>query len=184
MKRIAKSLVLPAAAAMIVVAGCTSSPTAPDTPEPPPVEIRTPISAVIQSISVTKFPAKTSDGSDWDISLITASKRPDLYVILTADGQAADYVSDVVSNAETGKVYTFTKPGSAYDGTLPALLPYDHSRRVYVMDADVGGDPDRLGWITVNLPHAYRGDNARDLDYTFTDSGNRLSVRVRGYWNF
>lgn len=182
MKLARTSLAALTAAAALVTTGCNgSNPTA---PQAPPPEIKTPVGAVVTSISVTKFPAKKTDGSYWDFSLITADRRPDLYVILTAANQAADYVSNTVSNAVTGTVYTFTKAKDSSVGHLPAYLPYDTSRRVYVMDDDFGGDDDRLGWITVNLPHAYGGDNARSLDYTFTDSGNRLSVRVRGTWNY
>ena len=185
MKRTPKFLALLAAtAATIAVAGCHDGPAAPTAPTDPPIEIKTPVSATITSITVTKFPAKKGDGSDWDFSLISGGYRPDLYVILTAADQAADYVSNVVDDADATKDYTFTKPYSAYDGSLPARLPYDASRRVYVMDKDVGGDDDRVGWITVNLPHAYQDDNARDLNYTFTDSGNRLSVKVSGTWSY
>jgi hypothetical protein len=52
------------------------------------------------------------------------------------------------------------------------------------MDEDFGGDDDRVGWITVNLPRAYKGDNAREFDHTFTDSGDRLSVRIYGTWGY
>jgi hypothetical protein len=171
------------AALALVAAGCGNSPTAPEAQAgPPPVGIKTPIGAVIQAISVTRFPSQKSDGSDWDLSLIVASRRPDLYVLLTVPNLVAEYVSNVVLDAEQGKTYKFTQPGSSYDGALPQTLPYDGSRRIYVMDEDVGGDDDRVGWITVNLPAAYQDDNARYLDYTYRDSGNRINVRVQGVW--
>jgi len=187
MRRTSKlAAVAAVAAGTLFLFGCneSSNPMAPENAGPPPVEIKTPTGVIVTSVAVTKWPAKTTSGSDWDISLITASKRPDLYVILKVDGHFADYTSNVVTNAEYGKVYTFTKPYSAYDGSLPAKIPYDTSRRVYVMDQDVGGDPDRLGWITVNVPKAYKNDNANAMDYTYTDSGNRLSIRVRGTWTY
>jgi hypothetical protein len=186
MNRTQRLAALAAAAGTLFLFGCGKSdnPMAPEAPSPPPVEIKTPTGAFVTSIAVTKFPSKTTSGADWDISLLAASRRPDLYVVLTAEGRFADYTSNVVTNAEFGKVYTFTKPYSEYDGSLPALLPYDTSRRVYLMDQDVGGDPDRLGWITVNLPKAYGNDNASAMDYTFTDSGNRISIRVRGTWKY
>jgi len=174
------------AAGTLFLFGCneSSNPMAPENTGPPPVEIKTPKGVIVTSIAATKWPSKTTSGEYWDISLFTASKRPDLYVILTADGHFADYTSNVVTDAEYNKVYTFTKPYSAYDGKLPATIPYDTSRRVYLMDQDVGGDPDRLGWITVNVPNAYKNDNANAMDYTYTDSGNRLSIRVRGTWTY
>jgi hypothetical protein len=187
MKRIPKlGAVVAAAASALFLFGCneSSNPVAPENPEPPPVEVKTPTGVIVTSISLTKWPSKTTSGDDWDVSLFAASRRPDLYVILKVDGHFADYTSNVVTDAEYGKVYTFTKPYSAYDGQLPATIPYDTSRRVYVMDQDVGGDPDRLGWITVNVPKAYDNDNANQMDYTYTDSGNRLSVRVRGTWTY
>lgn len=55
------------------------------------------------------------------------------------------------------------------------------SRRVYVMDGDFGRGDDRVGWITVNLPKAYR-DSARQFSYSFTGSGKRLTVYVEGTW--
>ena len=187
MRRIPKLMAVAATAAgTLFLFGCDKSdnPMAPENPGPPPVEIKTPTGVIVTSIAVTKWPSKTTSGSDWDISLFAASRRPDLYVIFKVDGQFADYTSNVVTDAEFNRVYTFTNPYSAYDGRLPAKVPYDSSRRVYVMDQDVGGDPDRLGWITVNVPNAYRNDNASAMDYTYTDSGNRLSVRVRGTWTY
>jgi len=187
MKRIPKlEAVVAAAVGTLVLFGCdkSSNPVAPENAGPPPVEIKTPTGVIVTSVALTKFPAKTTSGDDWDFSLLTASKRPDLFVILKVDGHFADYTSNVVTDAEFNKVYTFTKPYSAFDGSLPAKIPYDTSRRVYVMDQDVGGDPDRLGWITVNVPRAYGNDNASAMDYTYTDSGNRLSIRVRGTWTY
>lgn len=185
MKRIPRlGAVVAAAVGTLFLFGCDkgSNPVGPEDPGPPPVEIKTPKAVIVTSIAVTKFPAKTTSGEDWDYSLFTASRRPDLYVVLTVDGHFADYTSNVVTDAEFNKVYTFTKPYSVYDGSLPAQIPYDTSRRVYLMDQDVGGDPDRLGWITVNVPKAYGNDNASAMNYTYTDSGNRLSIRVRGTW--
>jgi hypothetical protein len=168
-------------ATLALATSCRNSPTAPATTTPPPT-IQTPIAAEIQSISITKFPAKAADGSDWDVSLITSARRPDLYVLLTVDGKPADYISNIANDATTGTTYRFTQPYDATSGSLPAKLAYDASHRIYVMDSDFGGGDDRVGWITVNLPHAYGGDNARTLDYTFADSGDRLRVRVQGTW--
>jgi hypothetical protein len=187
MNRIPKlAAIVAAAAGTLFLFGCnqSSNPMGPEDAGPPPVEVKIPTGVIVSSISVTKWPSKTTSGDDWDVSLFAASRRPDLYVVLTVDGHIPDYTSNVVTDAEFGKVYTFTKAYSVYDGSLPATLPYDTSHRVYVMDQDVGGDPDRLGWITVNVPKAYRNDNASDMDYTYTDSGNRLSVRVRGTWKY
>lgn len=182
MKRVLTfALALPTLAASLGLVGCGKNPTAPEPQAPAPDPIMTPTTASIDKIVITKFPAKTTSGDDWDISILVASRRPDLYVILTPVNGVADYVSNTVSNATTGTHYTFTQ---AESGALPAYIPYGTSRRVYVMDEDFGGDDDRLGWITVNLPLAYQGDNARNLDYTFTDSGNRLSVRVIGTWSY
>lgn len=174
------------AALVMLVAGCGKSPTAPqaDAPDPPPVEVAKPVAAVIQAISVTKFPGKKSDGSDWDVSLLAASRRPDPYVILQIPSIVTEYVSNVETNAVSGRTYTFTKPYSAFDGSLPARIVYDNRHRIYVMDKDVGGDDDQMGWITVNLPNAYHNDNSVVLDYTFTDSSRRLSVRIVGEWRY
>ena len=184
MTRFVRTAVLFASAVFALsAAGCGKSPTAPDplATEPPPAQVKTPVGVIVSSISVTKFPSKTTDGKDWDISLFTADKRPDLYVSLAVPNSIPDYTSNTVTNAEFGKVYTFTKAASVYDGSLP---DYDTSHRIYLMDADVGGDPDRLGWITVNVPAAYNGDNASAFDHTYTDSGNRVSIRVRGTWKY
>ena len=177
---------LAAVVGTFILAGCgkSSNPVAPEVTGPAPVTINTPTGVIVSSIAVTKWPAKTTSNQTWDISLFAAAQRPDLYVVLTVDGRVPDYSSNVVTDAEYGKVYTFTQPYSVHDGRLPATLPYDTSRRVYLMDQDVGGDPDRLGWITLNLPNAYGNDNASSMDYTFTDSGRRLSVRVRGTWTY
>jgi len=158
--------------------GCEKSPTAPAVTAPP---ARTPVQATITRIDVTKFPANAPNGSSWDVSLIASARRPDLYVILTPSTGGSDYVSTTVSDAESTKNYSFTRAAS---GGLPATIPYGTSRRVYVMDEDFGGDDDRVGWITVNLPAAYQNDEARTFDHTFTDSGNRLSVRVYGTWGY
>lgn len=186
MKRTLRNLTAAALAALALAgAGCGKSPTAPEqATQPPPVQIQTPIEALVSSIAVTKFPATKSDGSAWDLSAIVASRLPDLYVVLQVPGQIPDYTSSTVVNADPSKPHTFNESRSLYDGSLPIVLPYDDSYRIYVMDEDVGGDPDRVGWITVNVPRAYRQDNARDLDYTYTDSGNRLSVRIRGLWKY
>lgn len=168
-------------AAAAGVSGCSKSPTAPEVTTEPAPTINTPITATITKIVVTKFPSKKANGDNWDSSVIASARRPDLYVILTRENEPSDYVSTTVSDATSGTSYTFT---SAVSGHLPATIPYGTSRRVYVMDDDFGGDDDRVGWITVHLPHAYGQDNARNLDYTFTDSGNRLSVRVVGTWAY
>jgi len=161
--------------------GCGKSATAPDIPAGTEPAILTPINATITKIEVVKFPAKKANGDDWDLSIIASYRRPDLFVVLTRENERGDYTSNTVTNAVPGTRYTFT---SAVSGRLPATIPYGTSRRIYVMDEDVGGDHDRVGWITVNLPGAYGQDNARNLDYTFTDSGNRLSVRVVGTWAY
>jgi len=170
---------------ILLLAGCgkSSSPMAPET-GPAPIETMTPTGVIVSSIAVTKWPAKTTSNATWDISIFTSAQRPDLYVVLGVEGRVPDYTSNVVTDAEYGKAYTFTRAYSVYDGKLPTKLPYDTSHRIYVMDQDVGGDPDRLGWITVNVPRAYGNDNANAMDYTYTDSGNRLSVRVRGTWTY
>jgi len=180
MKRPTLALLLPLIVTMFVAPGCGKSPTAPDVQAPAPTPM-TPITATITHIDVTKFPATTPDGSNWDFSLIASARRPDLYVILTPLSGASDFVSTTASDAESTKDYAFTRAAS---GGLPATIPYGTSRRIYVMDEDFGGDDDRIGWITVNLPAAYQKDNARNFDHTFTDSGNRLSVRVRGTWSY
>ena len=187
MKRNFSSLALFSLAAFAVLAmGCGKSPTAPQAaaPDPAPIVIAKPVAAVIQAISVTKFPSKKSDGGDWDASLFVASRRPDLYVILEIPSIVTEYVSNVETDAEFGKTHTFTKPYDALDGSLPARIVYDNRHRIYVMDKDVGGDDDQVGWITVNLPSAYHNDNSEILDYTFTDSGGRLSVRIQGEWRY
>ncbi|HTO90722.1 MAG TPA: hypothetical protein VMJ70_06280 [Candidatus Sulfotelmatobacter sp.] len=177
------------AALILVASGCGKSPTSPDPTAnqatiPPTVGIRTPLEGVVTSISVTRFPSKKSDGSDWDLSAISSSRRPDLYVVLQVPGHMPDYTSGTTANAESGKTYSFNTAASALDGSLPQVLRYDASHRIYVMDEDVGGDDDRVGWITVNLPAAYRQDNSRTLDYTYTDTEGRLSVRIRGTWSY
>jgi hypothetical protein len=175
-------------ATALIASGCGKSPTAPEAPTtdpaPTPTPVQEPVAAVIQSISVTKFPSKKLDGSDWDASLFTASRRPDPYVTLEIPSTLLAYVSNVVTDAEFGKTYTFTQPYDAFSGSLPARIPYGSSYRIYVMDKDVGSDDDRVGWITVDLPHAYPNDNTTDLDYTFADSGDRIHVRVRGHWTY
>ncbi|MGE5176700.1 MAG: hypothetical protein ACM3JJ_10035 [Hyphomicrobiales bacterium] len=175
-----------ATAGTILLSGCNSgsNPMAPDNSGPPPVTIKTPTGLIVSSIAVTKWPSTTLSGAEWDVSIFPSARRPDLYVVLTEDGHIPDYTSNVITDSVYGTVYTFTKSYSVYDGALPTKIPYDTSRRVYVMDQDVGGDPDRLGWITVNVPKAYQNDNASAMDYTYTDSGNRLSVRVRGTWTY
>jgi hypothetical protein len=180
--RVPFAMLIPALVAAIAMTGC-NSPTEPaaQTPDPPPAEA-VPIRATINKIIVTKFPEKKSDGSDWDLSLLVASRRPDLYVVLEPSaGGAADFVSTTVADAPFGGAQTFTQ---AVSGGLPADIAYGSSRRIYVMDEDFGGDDDQVGWITVNLPLAYGGGGARALDYTFADSGNRLNVRVVGTWYY
>jgi len=176
--------IIPFALLALVAAGlggCGKHTTAPEVPAVTEPVILTPINATIKKIEVVKFPAKAPDGSDWDVSIVASYRRPDLFVALTRENQPGDYTSNTVTNAVPGTRYTFT---AAVSGRLPATIPYGTSRRVYVMDEDFGGDHDRVGWITVNLPKAYGQDNARNLDYTFTDSGNRLSVRVVGTWAY
>jgi hypothetical protein len=180
MKRPALFLMLPVLAATFGTVGCDKSPTAPEvTPAPPPP--MTPIQATITRIDVTKFPGSKSDGNTWDASVIASARRPDLYVVVAPTSGADDFVSITVQDAQTGQVHAFTR---GVTGALPANIPYGSSRRVYVMDEDFGGDDDRVGWITLNLPRAYKGDNARDFDHTYTDSGDRLSVRVYGTWGY
>jgi hypothetical protein len=174
--------ILALVAVSCLAAGCGKSPTAPEPASPPPAPvIQTPVEATITKIVVTKFPAQKSDGSDWDLSAIASSRRPDVYVSLQVPNQFPDFVSTTVNDAVSTHDYTFTTP---VIGGLPDHIPYGSSRRVYVMDADFGGDDDTVGWITVNLPAAYRDDNARTLDYTFTDTPGRLSVRVVGTWSY
>lgn len=181
MYRTPKPLVLLAAVAALVASGCKESPTAPESPEPPtvppPPAVMTPVSAVITSISITDFPATKTDGSDWDLSLIAEDRRPDLYAIVQAGTQTPDFTSSTFSNAMHNHTYVFTNG-------LPITLAYDSSRRVNVMDDDFGSADDRLGWITLNLPAAYRGDNSSILNYDYTDSGRRLTVWIQGTWNY
>ena len=183
MKRsIAFVILIPLLAGAFALTGCGKSPTAPAARVPDPGPSHTvPIKAVITKIVVTKFPAKKSDGSDWDLSPLTASRRPDLYVILEPTAGAADYVSNTVTDALSSEPHAFTL---AVSGELPADIPYGTSRRIYFIDEDFGGDDDRVGWITVNLPLAFDSDNDRGFNYTFTDSGNRLSVQVIGTWDY
>ena len=183
MYRVPKLLAVLALAAGLAASGCKESPTAPESSAPPttpPPTVKTPVSMTIQSITILKFPAKKTDGSDWDLSLIAADRRPDLYVVLNADNVAADYTSGVISNAAQGNTYVFDSVTSG----LRASLPFDSSRRLYVMDDDIGSADDRLGWVTVNLPAAYNDDGATAMGYTYTDSGGRLSVWIRGTWNY
>lgn len=182
-------LQMPAVALAIAVALGSSScgksnPMAPVDPASgagPGPTIVTPISAVITRIQVTKFPSRKQDGSDWDSSISPAARRPDLYVDIPSPSGGDEYVSNTVSDATTGTVYTFT---SSVAGELPDVIAYGTSHRVYVMDEDFGGGDDTVGWITLNLPAAYGQDNARYLDHTFTDSARRISVRVYGIWNY
>jgi hypothetical protein len=182
MNRPISFLALVTAVTALTATGCGKNPTAPEAGKPDPgPTIMTPLNATISKIEIAKFPSRTTGGDEWDISVVAASRRPDLYVVLTRPNLPGDFTSNTVSNAEYGTKYGFTTgPG----GDLPATIPYGTSRRVYVMDEDFGGSPDRLGWITVHLPNAYQDDNARDFDHTFTDSGNRLSVRVMGTWAY
>jgi len=177
------SLVLMAAVAVALAAsGCSkSSPTAPQVPTPSPT-IFTPISAVITRIQVTKWPAKATSGASWDNSVIVSARMPDIYVdIPNPAGGGNEYVSNTVTDVPAGTVLSFEQ---AVAGGFPVTIPYGADYRIYVMDSDVGGDDDRLGWITINLPGAYRHKNERTLDHTFTDSGKRISVRVLGEWRY
>lgn len=184
MYRAPKLLALLAVLATIAVSGCGESPTAPESPDSPAEPVKTPVSAVITSIGITEMPAKKADGSDWDLALLAADRRPDLYVVLREGDQPADFTSGTISNVLTDGTYVFQHPKDSSSGKLPATLPYGSTHRVYVMDDDFGSGDDRLGWITVNLPAAYRGDNATILNYIYTDSGGRLSVWIRGTWNY
>jgi hypothetical protein len=181
MKRPALILLLPVLAATLGTLGCDKSPTAP-TAAPPTPAPRTPIQATISRIDVEKFPAAKTDGSNWDASLIVSARRPDLYVMLTPITGASDFISPTRTDAQNNQVHAFSRWPSG--DNLAAVIPYGNSRRVYVMDEDFGGDDDRVGWITVNLAAAYKGDEAGTFSHLFTDSGDRLSVRVYGTWGY
>lgn len=176
-------LPMSALAVAIAVSSCgKSSPTAPAVAGPPPTPtIQTPVSATITKIQVTKWPAKTTGGDDWDSSILASARRPDIYVTLSKTTGGDEYVSNTDADVVAGTTLTFTQ---AVSGSLPDLVHYGTDHRVYVMDEDFGGDDDTMGWITLNLPSAYANDNARFLDHTFTDSANRISVRVVGIWSY
>ena len=73
---------------------------------------------------------------------------------------------------------------TAKSGGLPAAIPYGTSYRVYVMDEDIDGADDQVGWITVNLPGIYGNDNAPRFDHTFQDSNDRIRIHVVGDWTY
>ena len=178
---LASSLAL---AAAFVLASCGKSPVAPRTEETPPPtpEIRTPTKLILQQIVVRKFPAKKTSGSDWDASLVVNSRKPDLYIVVGQDGGLPVYSSDVRDNATPGNIYRFTYGYGT--SNLPISLPYGSQNRVYLMDRDVGGDNDRLGWITLNMASAYPDDNSSAVSHRFSDSGNRIEIEIVGTWDY
>ena len=170
-------------AAAALLAGCGKSPTAPEAAALPPAPvIHTPSRFLLQEIVLRKFPAKTQSGEDWDYSLIASARRPDIYVYVHRTGQLPLYESDERTDATSGNVYHFTRGYGTQD--LPTYVPYTNAYRIYVMDSDVGGDHDTIGWITLNLPAIYPNDNSYEVDHVFKDSGNRIEVEVKGQWDY
>ncbi len=168
-----------------LLAGCGTSPTAPQitaVQDTASSVIHTPTKLILQQIVLRKFPATTTSGDDWDSSLIVNARKPDLYVELRQEGYTPIYSSDVRENATAGNTYRFTEGYGTPN--LPLDVPYGSAYRVYVWDRDVGGDNDRLGWITLNLPAAYPRNNSFEVDHTYRDSAGRIEVEIIGQWSY
>jgi hypothetical protein len=164
-----------------VLIGCDEDPTAPETPaEPDPPAI--PTHARLRTINVTKYPEKKTDGSHWDLSLVSSSRRPDIFVGLRhADSSTVLWSTDHYSNVSTTAVLEWNVPPGAAGG---GVVSYGTSMRIYVWDHDADGAHDTMGWITLLMPRAYDDDEAETFDHSFTNNSGRITVRVRGEWRY
>lgn len=175
---------LPLLAAATMLSSCKSptSPLAQDGAPPDTIPGTTPAQLVLQQVVLRKFPAKTTSGGDWDPSPFPESRKPDIYLVIQREGYLPVYSSDIRENATAGNIYRFTTGYGTPD--LPLYVAYGSDLRVYVMDRDVGGDPDRIGWITLDLPAARRSDGSATVDHVYRDSADRIEIEIVGVWSY
>jgi hypothetical protein len=153
----------------------------------------------IVGIRITSWPERKPNGSQWDASVFTAPKRPDLRISMVdldaAPGTAnATYHSHTFTNAHSQSHLYNPASDQAnalsndnLNPMLPVYIPHDHSFRIILLDDDFGGvNDDEVGRL-VRVP----ADIAEGLDdysglQTFTfpdDDGHGVTFQVIGRWS-
>ncbi len=151
-----------------------------------PVVIETPKYMQIREIILTRFPANKSNGDKWDYHVFANSptRRPDIYVELGKSGSNTPvYRSDIKEDAilETAyDTFSFTRPASENDGSLPYQVSLDETYAIDIWDDDGLTVDDVMGRVYINAGGYYNDDNATFVFKTLTSGG--ITIKIEGKW--
>ncbi len=189
MKKVIKFFFIMISAAILFTA-CSNEDN-PVVPDPgnggdPGPTINTPIAMRITSIAVTNFPTTKPNGDKWDYHVFSNSptRRPDIYVELSASGSSNHvFRSNVEEDALIENAYdsyVFTQPASSDGGTFPYSVPLNKTYIIDLMDDDGLSADDWMGNVLVNPSTLYNNDNAEFFTRYLT-SGD-LRITIKGKW--
>ena len=177
-KQLALLLCLPLA---IVIAGCGDDPFTP-TPEeniePPAPEIKTPIKMKINSVQILDYPAKKTNGDDWDWDpFSTGPRRPDIYC------QFGNHETNTAKNLPrpTGNV-TVKFEGGYCRANLVKSGGGIERYWINMYDEDGTSADDVVDSVSLVPYYLYKRDNATTFDFVLDGIYTDRTLRINGEW--
>jgi len=146
--------------------------------------IKTPTSMQIQTIFVSRFPEKKSDGNLWDWDpIFPLNARPDIFVRFNLDGSSsAIFRSKTEEQADYQYSYYFRDPASANDGSLPHNTGMNNIYKITLSDDDGIWGTEEIGSVYFNPADIYNNDNAETFNRSIV-SGS-VTIGISGKWNY
>lgn len=154
-----------------------------ETPDPQP-EIQTPVSLIVQKITVTAFPSDKTNGDDWDWDpIFKEQRRPDIYVNLGEKNKDADYRSVTKKNAKSSNDYNLSSEHSKSNKSLPYTMKYKDAYSFSLYDDDQLLKNDYMGGKTIYTSDLYCNDNATSFTTTISCS-HGVKIKIQGVWTY
>lgn len=188
MKKLLKLVFLMVFAA-ILMTGCSqdSNPLQPDPgngsgdPAPDPIVIKTPKKMRINSIRISGFSEKKSNGDPWDYNpIFPIASRPDVYVELSISSSDTQvYRSNTEEDAYYLSSYTFTSASSSGNPDLPHDVSMSTKYKLQVWDNDIAVD-DIMTTYYFTPQAFYNEDNVETFSISASSGG--VGISIYGEW--